>query len=665
MLDSTPLRPIPRWAPLVVVTLGVLGFTAYAARGIYADPDVVMLLPRDGAQWIKAPAETVLFTYPPDPAMILFRHHFLVNESPGAPLFIEVTAFRRVQVFLDRTPLLQEQSNPENWKVPRRIDIPGPLSPGQHTLLVAAFNEMGPPAVRVSAPLLGIASTPEWGCSTDGRNWVSASPVSRIATPPLALSFPTPAEQLRQVAPLLAAVCLLAAAFSWRAGIPGTTASRIASFLTPARVRFAIQAALLSMGLHTMFIANLMIGSDAAEHYKYIHWFDEHVGVPHASEGPQHFQAPLFYWIAGAMHRSLSSTVEDHDTLDRALRILPILCGLALVELTYRMLRRAFPANPRAQFAGLVAGGFVPLLVYKTQFVSNEPLAALLGGAAILALLRLLDDGQPAGARSFVVAGALFALAILAKVSTMVLAAPIALCLVYWWYAARPRLTAGTARVAAYAGAFVVVCGWYLALNVARYGKPFIGGWGEEVGFAWWQMPGYRTPGQFYSFGAALVRPVFAAVQGFPDALYSALWFDSTLGGIVNSVNHPKWNYPFAESALLWALLPTAAIFAGGIRVLFSASGADSAAQRAHQARVLSLFAVGAFGASILAFALSLPYYAPIKPSYGMAALPSLAVLIALGLEPLTHYRATRSVLHAWLAGWVLLVCAGYWVLAP
>ena len=659
-------RPLPRFLPLAVVLAGIVAFVVFLVRGILIDPAVVMLLPKDGAEWVKPPTETRLYMNDPQVAVALYRATVDIDAA-GPSLEIRVTALRRLQVVLDGVTIYEEPNDRFAWKPERTVVLPPDTRPGTHSMLFVVTNDVGPPAVRIASDDLGIRSNTDWQCSTDGANWTRAWPVSRVEPPWVATTLPPPTQQFLDLASLLSLVFAVGAFGAWLATRPTGRARRLMAVITPSKTRYAIQIALLVLGIHVRFVANEFNGADSVDHYQYVHWFTENFALPDVSDGKQLFQAPLFYAISALLHLSLTPFFE-HDWVDKAIRIVPVLCGLGIVEVSFRMLRNAFPGDRRVQFAGILAISFTPLLIFKTQFVGNEALVAVLASATILALLRFVDPSRQPGHAPFAIAGAIWGLACLAKVSALVLAPPILLVLGYWWYSRRSGVRVAVLRVGVFALAFVVVCGWFYAANYARYGKPVIGGWSPEVGYEWWQPPGYRSPDQYLSFGRGLVHPVFASVYGFWDAMYAGLWFDAELSGVVNRVNHPKWDYRFAESALLWAILPTLAIGVGALRSVWPAyreRAEDSVASHAHFTRVLSLWVVGVYGASILGHSFLLPYYSPLKASYALSALPCASVLLALGLEPLTRCRVTTALLSGWIAVWAALVYTAYWSIAP
>jgi hypothetical protein len=657
-------RAAIRWSPVALVILGVAAFGIFATVAVRLDPRVVLLLPDGDARWIKAPTPTTLVAHPRGLRTTAFRSE-LSPSRPVASATIEISALRTpVRVQVDGRPVHREAYDHDEWKRSRVVTVPFALDAGPHSIVVFVSNEMGPPAVRVVAPELGLASGSAWESTDDGLTWKRASLVTEVAPPWIALRFPPPLRELLDLAGLWMAVCLAAAVLAWRGATPGSRAARRLEAATPGRLRYALQLLFVVYGVHTLAVANMDLGADSPDHYAYVHWFAEHHTLPRVEDGAQFFQAPLFYALAGGLHRLLALGL-DHEEVDRALRLLPIACGLILIECMFRMLRLAFPTGIAAQRFGLLSGACVPLLIYKTQFVGNEAMAGAAGACAILSVLYATRPGTTAGPTAFALAGVLWGVAVLTKISALALAPPFAIALAARAFRDRVRPVTLAPRILVFVAAFALTCAWFLVANQVRYDKLLIGGWDPEIGYEWWQPPAYRTPRQYLSFGASLQRPVYASHYGFWDGLYSSLWFDAELSGISDPIYGPKWNYRFAQSALLWAMVPTIALLVGALRILAPGRAAIDADAQALFVRRLSLYVTGAYLASLLWHSLTLPYYNAIKASYALAALPCLVVLIAVGLEPLLRGRASRTLLVAWLAGWVLFVGAGYWVLAP
>ena len=117
-------------------------------------------------------------------------------------------------------------------------------------------------------------------------------------------------------------------------------------------------------------------------------------------------------------------------------------------------------------------------------------------------------------------------------------------------------------RAAALVGAVALVAGWYYLRNYILMGHWFLGGWEPvEPRAAWWQYPSYRTLQQVTAFGECFFYPIYSAVHGFGDSLYSTFWADGGLSGRIGGI--PPWNYDFMLSGVWLSIAPSAAIIVG------------------------------------------------------------------------------------------------------
>lgn len=656
-------RSVPRWAPLLIVVAAVSFVAAWAMRGIAADPGFAFLLPHDGAQWMRAPSKTPLKASLRAPVRAAFQHEFRL-ETPLEESVLFVTAFRSASVHLDGRLLLQEPRIVEQWKAERRVRVPGPIAAGKHTLLIACGNDRGPPLARLRWPDANLRSGPDWLAVLPSGDTASVQPAPAIDAPALARKFPTVREAFLKLLPWILSLCALGGAISW--GLEARPIVRAGWMLKPAGLRWALMLALLLVGLNNLWNLELGVGRDYPDHIEYVKYVAEHHRLPEIAQASQNFQAPLFYVLAAALYELVRALGLEDPTALRVLRVISLLSGIATLEVCYRLLRRVFPSAPAVQRVGLLMAASMPLLWFESPTVGNEPLAGLLGAVTALAALDLFQSrGRERASWRFAAVGALWGLAALAKVSALVLAAPFALGFAWWAWSARMPLRDTLLPALAACGSFLATCGWFFVGNQVRYGKAVIGGWDPQVGFEWWQFPGYRTLEQYTSFGEALHRPVFCLVQGLWDGLYAGLWFDLLLGGVPNRLHAPTWNYGFAIAALAWALLPTLALVAGAVRALgMGGEASDTGARRAFAA-VFSLFVAGAYLASIVLHSLVVPYYSAMKTTYALAAVPSILVLITLGAAPLMRTRWGRAGVHGWLAAWILLVGVAYWAQPP
>jgi hypothetical protein len=590
----------------------------------------------------------------------VFRHEFEL-KAPLAESVLFLTAYRSASVQLDGATLLEEPPNVEKWKAERRIRLPGPIAAGPHTLLVACQNDRGPPLARLRWPDAKLSSGPDWLAVDSSGETAPVQSVEAIDAPALARRFPTVREAFLELLPWILPVAVLGGAISWALEARPGSIARARALLAPARLRWGMMLAVLLLGLNNLWNLELGLGRDYPDHIEYVKYIAEHHRLPEIEKASQNFQAPLFYVLAAALYELVRALGLEDPTALRVLRAISLLSGVAMIEVCYRLLRRVFPSEPGVQRVGLLMAASMPVLLFESPTVGNEPLAGLLGAATALAALDLFQSrAHERSSWRFAAVGGLWGLAALAKVSALVLAAPFALGFAGWAWSSRSSLRDALLRALAACASFLAICGWFFVGNQLRYGKAVIGGWDPQVGFEWWQFPGYRTLDQYTSFGEALHRPVFCLVQGLWDGLYAGLWFDVLVGGVPNRLHAATWNYGFAIAALPWALPPTLALVAGAVRTLGMAGEASEVGARRGFAAVFSFLVAGAYLASIVLHSLVVPYYSAMKTTYALAAGPSILVLILLGTAPLLRTRWGRSGVHGWLAAWILLVGVAY-----
>ena len=117
-------------------------------------------------------------------------------------------------------------------------------------------------------------------------------------------------------------------------------------------------------------------GMDWTEHLKYIEYVASTWHVPLPSEGWQMFQPPLYYFIS-ALLSIPSFHIFSWENIIMLLRIFPLFCGGLLIELCWRTLRYAFPGREDLQIVGTLVGGLLPMNLYISQFIGNEPLGGM------------------------------------------------------------------------------------------------------------------------------------------------------------------------------------------------------------------------------------------------------------------------------------------------
>ncbi len=399
---------------------------------------------------------------------------------------------------------------------------------------------------------------------------------------------------------------------------------------------------------------------------------------PLATDGWQMFQPPLFYLVASPWY-SVLKLLLDGETVVKMMRLLPLLSGLAQIEIVYRAARVVFPDKDDLQIIATTVGGLLPMQIYIAQVFGNEPLAGCLTAGLILLCFRLLvDPTKPQRFRFFLGLGVLWGLAVLSKLTPVLLAPLVAAAVIWQGRAETPRLAAessdrrqnrkdlmrtdpgtwgaGLIRFGIVVAACSITAGWFFIRNWIYLGRPVIFGGTPESGFLWWQDPGYRTWKQLTAFGTSFWHPVYSGTRGVWDSLYSSLWLDSSVSGTVATPSSIPWNLSWMESGSWLALVPTGLMLAG----LFSIWRKDML--RSRSAMLFAIAAILIYLAAILDLYVRLPIYSTAKATYMVGLVPCFAALAAAGASPFLRHRLLRALVLSSLTCWAVAAYVAYFV---
>jgi hypothetical protein len=633
-----------RWLVVALITVSALalcaGCSSVAERLDWIGPD------RE-ADWIRLdrPAQLGIFV---EPQVNYFKRGFDIDGEVGARLHLR--AMRQVAVYLDGRLIFQTDPGQVGWIAERIVDLGPYLTRGEHTLWITVRNPHGPTLLLAHAPALDIATGRSWLASPDGESWSAAALASDPLVAPISQRFQRADRATLAILPALLSVVAL--------GWLGLRSSRLPRF-APARRWLGADPArrihtllLLCVGalmLNNLFRLPRNLGFDIQGHYDYIHFILEHARIPLATDGWQMFQSPLYYLVAVPIYR-LAGAFFEPPIVEVLMRVISVASGLWLIDLCFRALRCAFPARPDLQVAGSAFAALLPANLSLTHYIGNEPMAACLTAASLLAVFRALSSPPVARNPRFQwLLGGTLGLALLAKVTPVLALGPVAIAIAW----ALSRAGADLAQTGAAAGrvafAVLAVSGWYYGRNWLLLGSPFVGGWSDDRGIDWWQDPGYQQIGDYVRFGRALFYPFYASLAGFWDGLYSTFWLDGQLGSMVDYEARPPWNYTFMLS-LAWLSLPF-----GGIMLL-------SARSLRNPILWFSWCCVGSYLLAMLVLHLLVPHYSPLKATYMLGLLPCLCVLFAAGLERLS--APWRRTAICWLATWAVASYAAFFVIA-
>jgi len=660
------------------------------------------------AEWVVYPSAASLEARPYFELATLFKRSFTLDTA-STPAMLRVAGFRRYSVSVNGSALGVPLRAGRNWKQPDVFEVSRQLRAGKNDLTITVFNSNGPPALWLALEVDGfkLASDESWQCSHADATWRSA----RLASKPKLATAGNPIHageepwaSVQKYWPTLGLFAGLSAALGWLVGLWGSRGQAgkhgwLWSAVEWLRERDHLPVAGLAALWILLFANNLgglpaLVGYDVWHHLAYIRYVAEHHSLPLAGQGWEMFQPPLYYVLSAALLEVLRLPVTGEGSMV-ALRILGLLIGVAHFAVVWASLRLLFPGERSKQLWGLLLAAFLPPLLYLSQYVTNEGLAAALVSGCIYLALRILKDPRPSW-KAYIGLGCCLGAALLTKVTAVLAVPPIMGGLVWkgvfggassktegspksvvsgqstlhstateddWsaasspWSAARVLWSAAS-RMALVLGVCEAVCGWHYARAWINHGDPLIGIREPRPEFTWWQDDGYRTSAYYLRFGGVLVYPWFGALRSFGDGLYSTLWGDGMFGGNIRVLNRPPWNFGLMAAGYWLALVPTAVLLIGGVLTVLNFVRRPSG----EGFTVLGLgFLVGC---ALAQFSLALPSYSAVKAFYGLAGLLPLCVFGAAGFEWLSRRSSAVRVMLWLLFGlWAITSYASFWIL--
>ncbi len=617
-------------------------------------PSTSILAPDGPAVWARVPEPAIPNARPLRVRKALFLRRF--DHPPQLErTVVHVAAFRSCDLRLNGHPLLSGgQGAP--WYEGADVDLAPYLIDGTNELVAEVENGDGPPAFLLrSAHGLGLSTPEGWTVSPGGDRWFPALDAASPRSFPITCEYPSALEGLAHRWPLVGELVLLALCLGfWQRFRKGQNGVGPLDWWTPERFRYLLGALYILLCANNLFRLHWGFGYDAPAHYSYVEFLLREHRLPLATEGWQMFQSPLFYLLAAGPYELLRQ-LSSEEAARGLIRGLPMLCGLGLLEISFRMARLLFPGRRDLQRLATAVGGFLPMNLYMSQYFGNEPLAALLSALAIYLGLKLyLRSSRGPSAWEALLLGAVLGSAILAKVTPLLLVLPLAALVLWTSWRADPEAARALSRTGAFGAVCAVVAGWYFVRNWLLMGRPFIGGWEGRPNLQWWQDPGYRVSQDFIRFGHALLRPIYSSIYGFWDGLYSTLWLDACVGATTGRAAGPFWDANLLCASAILALPVATLVLAGAIRAMGAKRDEGSWALR-----FLLTCMVLYLGAMLLMF-LQVPSYASVKASYGLAFTPAIGVLAAVGAEPLLGRPGWATAVRMYLFCWTSVVYLTY-----
>jgi tetratricopeptide (TPR) repeat protein len=607
----------------------------------------VQFLPSGPAPWIVYPSpfngETIrAFELPAD-----FHQSFVLHEKPARAV-LDWRCFRRCRIILNGRAVNSDQS--ANWKHFASVDVAPLLREGENNLEIIAWAAMGPPAISAKLRMGDtiIVTGDDWDVSYAGSLRL---PARVVATEPDYLPGPDSVGAGRLPGAFKAVwpyECLFfAASFA--------SALALRRFFNQTVILTLLASSWIILLAHNISYVRFVTGFDASAHVDYIDFIQKNGKLPHADQGWEMFQPPLYYLISAEALRVFGAAAFSEKAMV-ALRLFNLLVGAANIALVHWGLRMIFPGDQSKQLIGTALAAFVPCQLYLLHYPTNEILAAALGTASLCLCLRCLQS-EPISIWWRLGLGVVLGAAFLTKVSVVALVPAIFGALAGRLLARGERKAGVWVRELGLALVLtVLVGGWPYLRQVAQYGNPVAGIWSTGGRLPWWQQPGCVTAHYFAAFGHVLLAPYSVGFRSFWDTLYATFWGDAFCGGQLGNGRAP-WNYDFMTVGYLLALPLALLIVVGfGISVL-------RWIRQPRAGGFLLLSAAGAYLFALAFFMLKLPDYDSVRAFYGLSALLPLCVFAAEGWSACAARSRTISVvLLGLIGGWWLNLGATYWI---
>jgi hypothetical protein len=408
----------------------------------------------------------------------------------------------------------------------------------------------------------------------------------------------------------------------------------------------------------------LMVGFDVPAHLHYVDLILQQRSLPLASEGFSNYHPPVFHALT-ALVIALFDIDREAGGGQVAYRLIPFIAGLASSWLGYLAARLLWPRDALRQSLTIAVAGLLPMNVYMSAYVSNEQLHTAWVSAAICLTLAIIVVPTPRP-RTWVGLAIVLGLALLTKFTSLIIA-PILVAFAgarLWLVDGQPFLRAARPAAAVALGV-AVIAGWFYIRNWLLFGNPVVWNLNMPGAATWWMQPGFHTVDYFTSFGEAMRYPFFAGFTSFWDGVYSTLWGDGLVGGMIRiTTRHSAWNYEFMSLTYWMAFPATVLMFVGFFRTARDARREPNPRRRLALTMIVTLLFCMAYSLFFINF--RLPFYAQAKAFYVLAALVPLSLVGASGLawipERLVDPRLVpiRAVYFGWLGTLGCVIIASF-----
>jgi len=625
----------------------------------FCNPDVPFIFSHPKADWIMYPY--VLDLRPkiggiPDPDH--FFKEFSVDGEIPKDVLLHIQALRFCQVYINGVQLPIESSRGKNWKQEITTSLSGFLKKGTNTIRADVSNPLGPAllSLYVEGLKVAIATDENWMVSFSDTPYVQAILADDTRLYPKSLMVPA-AWHIFMKNGKMVLLLFVASAIFWGAG----------HFLFPGNLK-AILPRVALLGITVLWIYLFFskmqqihpgLGFDTRGHLDYIRYILKQRTIPLATEGWSMFHPPLFYLLSAGLlevFRPLFPLIGPFSIV----KVFPFLCGLGNIWVSFFIGRKIFRDDPVMTFWVVFSAGMMPMNIYMSFYIGNEPLLALLVSLSFLVVVQILRN-PAAPFRKFILLGILLGLALLTKITALVVILVaggfLALKLIFL---DRLGVKKAAYRIGLVYSVIAVIAGWYFLRNFIYLGHFYVINWNLPMKL-WWQDPGFHSIRYYLGFGEALRHPFLSGFHSFGDAIYSTFWGDAYIGGTGSfEIQHIIWNFEYMSIVYLLALPANLFFVLGLLRSVWMVMRRKDLESNITLA--ISILLLYAIGLMILYGTLKVPVYGQAKAFYCLSAIGPISIIFAYGLGAVNDWLASprlwvvRAVFYSWLGTFISMI---------
>ena len=636
--------------PFLAITAAlILGPAAFLFFECYYSPDVPFIFHHSGASWIMHP--TPIFTVARGyPSEVDFSREFTYDRGPIGQVFVHLIAFKEVKLYVNEFPISTKSLQGINWKKETQIQISQWIRRGTNSIRAHVRNPMGPALLwlKIGGLKDSIVTDETWKVRIESAPFVQAILADDTRLNPDSRTVPTPTQSFIKKGRTIFWI-FVASIGLWGIGRFFFQGHRMK--ILPRTALVGIMMVWIYLFLGKTVKIDSTAGFDLPGHLDYIFYIIKNRTIPLPTEGWSMFHPPFFYLLSAGFLEILNplfSLVRPFQVL----KIIPFICGVGNIWVAYAFGRMIFRDNPVRIFFLVLMAGILPMNIYMSAYVGNEPLNAFLVSLSLLMVVYIFRSPETR-ASQMIYLGLLLGLALLTKITAWAILPVVVVFLAFKMIRIDQRKLKDVAsKLGLLLLVIIVISGWYYVRNIIHFGRPFMINW-NLPGQQWWQDPGFHMIQYFLGFGETLRHPYFSCFHSFWDSIYSTFWGDGMIGGKAFLIGRPAvWNYDYMSAVYILAL-PATGIFCIGLfkAVQRALRDKEASSRLIIVFLIISLYSVGFF---ILFGTLKVPIYSQAKAFYGLSAMGPISVIFALGLGAVHNWLASprllvgRAIFYGW-----------------